>query len=158
MSDNSEYGSIEREIQIDASPEVVFQVISSPEHLKEWWPDEAALDPGPGSTYEISFGDRASGQAHVEHLTVVDAQPSRHFSFRWVYGDAAVPDPTNSLLVTFDLLPAGDGTIVRMTETGFRERGWEGAVLEEAYNDHSSGWDHFIPRLGEYVARLAASR
>lgn len=156
MSGNTEYGSIEREIQIDASPEVVFQVISSPEHLKEWWPDEAALDPD--GAYEIVFGDRASDEVHVEHLTVVDARPPRHFSFRWVYGDAAVPDPTNSLLVTFDLIPVGDGTVVRMTETGFRERGWEGAVLEEAYNDHSSGWDHFIPRLGEYVTRLAAGR
>ena len=34
-----------------------------------------------------------------------------------------------------------------MTETGFREMGWEVAVLEEAYNDHGSGWDFFIPRL-----------
>ena len=34
-----------------------------------------------------------------------------------------------------------------MTETGFREKGWEVAVLEEAYQDHASGWDHFLPRL-----------
>jgi hypothetical protein len=44
-----------------------------------------------------------------------------------------------------------------MTETGFRERGWEAAVLEQNYFDHVSGWDYFIPRLGEYVARLVAS-
>ena len=45
-----EYGSIEREIYVEASPEVVFEVVSSPEHLREWWPDEAALsDPVPGS-------------------------------------------------------------------------------------------------------------
>ncbi len=45
-----------------------------------------------------------------------------------------------------------------MTEVGFREQGWEAAVLEEQYNDHVNGWNHFIPRLGEYVARLVASR
>ena len=35
-----EYGVIEREIHIDASPEVVFEVVSSPEHVKQWWPDD----------------------------------------------------------------------------------------------------------------------
>ena len=29
-----EYGSIEREIQVEAAPEVVYQVISTPEHLR----------------------------------------------------------------------------------------------------------------------------
>ena len=54
-----EYGSIEREIHVEASPEVVFEVISSPEHLREWWPDEADLEPVPGGTGELVFGDRA---------------------------------------------------------------------------------------------------
>jgi hypothetical protein len=59
--------------------------------------------------------------------------------------------------VTFELVPSGDGTMLRLTETGFRERGWEVAVLEEAYRDHGAGWDTFLPRLGEYVARLVAT-
>ena len=62
-----------------------------------------------------------------------------------------------SLLVTFDLVPTGAGTRIRMTETGFREMGWEIAVLEEQYRDHASGWDRFIPALGAYVARLVAT-
>ena len=32
-----EYGSIEREFHVEASPEVVFEVISNPEHIREWW-------------------------------------------------------------------------------------------------------------------------
>ena len=43
-----------------------------------------------------------------------------------------------------------------MTETGFREMGWEVAVLEEAYRDHENGWNHFMPRLAPYVATVAA--
>ena len=43
-----EYGSIEREIHVDASPEVVFDVISSPEHIREWWGGvEAHVEPRP---------------------------------------------------------------------------------------------------------------
>ncbi len=152
-----EYGSIEREIQVDASPEVVFEVITSPEHLKEWWPDEATLEPTPGFVGELVFGDRNAPGAHVPEITVVDAEPPRLFSFRWVYPDGESATPTNSLLVTFELAPSGTGSVVRMTETGFREKGWEAAVLEEAYNDHSTGWDHFLPRLVDYVARLVSA-
>ena len=39
--------SIEREIRVEASPEVVYEVVSSPEHLREWWPDDADLEPWP---------------------------------------------------------------------------------------------------------------
>ena len=46
----------------------------------------------------------------------------------------------------------------RLTETGFREMGWEAARLEEQYRDHSTGWDTFVPRLGEYVTRLVSIR
>ncbi|WP_090052956.1 SRPBCC domain-containing protein [Lentzea fradiae] len=142
-----EYGSIEREIRIDAAPEVVYEVVSSAEHLREWWPDDAELDAVPGGTGTITFGDPASPDAKVEHLTVVEADPPRRFAFRWVYDQGATPAPENSLLVAFDLVAAGDGTLLKFSETGFRERGWEAAVLEAAYNDHVSGWDHFLPRL-----------
>jgi uncharacterized protein YndB with AHSA1/START domain len=152
-----EYGSIEREIQIEAAPEVVYEVISSPEHLRQWWPDEAELEPVPGGTGVITFGDRSSPEASVEPLTVVEADPPRRFSFRWVYDEGETPTSGNSLLVTFELVPAGAGTLLRFSETGFRERGWEAAVLEERYLDHVSGWDYFLPRLVTYVARLVST-
>ncbi|MBQ1026681.1 SRPBCC family protein [Micromonospora sp. C95] len=151
-----EYGSIEREIHIDATPEVVYEVVTAPEHIRQWWPDDADLEPVPGATGTITFGDTSNTQ--VMPLTVVAADPPRHFSFRWVYDDLAVATPTNSLLVTFDLVPSGSGTLLRLTETGFRERGWEAAVLEEHYRDHVTGWDHFLPRLVAYVARLVSTR
>ncbi|MEG3633817.1 SRPBCC family protein [Micromonospora palythoicola] len=151
-----EYGSIEREIHIDATPEVVYEVVTAPEHLRQWWPDDADLEPVPGATGTIAFGDTPNTQ--VVPLTVVAADPPRRFSFRWVYDDLAVATPTNSLLVTFDLVPSGTGTLLRLTETGFRERGWQAAVLEEHYRDHVTGWDHFLPRLEGYVARLVSTR
>jgi uncharacterized protein YndB with AHSA1/START domain len=90
---------------------------------------------------------------------VVDAVPYRLFSFRWTHPAGQQPREDNSFLVTFELEPAGDGTLLRMTETGFRERGWEAAVLEEAYRDHCSGWDHHLSRLAPYVAAyLRAAR
>jgi uncharacterized protein YndB with AHSA1/START domain len=148
-----EYGTIEREIHIEASPEVVYEVVSSPDHLKRWWPDDARYEPTPGSAGEIVFGD-CDGGGKVVPFTVVDARPPRLFSFRWTHPADEVAAEGNSLLVTFEMTPKGDGTLLRMTETGFREMGWDAAVLEEQYLDHVAGWDHFLPRLTPYVATL----
>jgi len=149
-----EFGSIEREIHVEARPEVVYEVISSPEHLRSWWPDEAELEPRPGATGVISFG--SGPEAKVVPLTVTEADPPRRFSFRWVHDQGQAATSANSLLVTFDLVPSGAGTLLRFTETGFREKGWEAAVLEQQYREHVSGWDHFLPRLVAYVDRLVS--
>lgn len=148
-----EFGTIEREIYIEASPEIVFEVVSSPDHLKRWWPDDARYEPTPGSVGEIVFGDCDAGGAVVP-FTVVDARPPRTFSFRWTHpaGDAATKG--NSLLVTFHLTPSGGGTLLKMTESGFREMGWEAAVLERQYQEHVAGWDFYLPRLAPYTATL----
>jgi uncharacterized protein YndB with AHSA1/START domain len=152
-----EYGSIEREIHVEAAPEVVYQVISTPEHLRAWWPDEAEIEPLPGATGVISFGDSSAPDAKVVPLTVVEADPPRRFSFRWVYDAHQAATSANSLLVTFELVASGGGTLLHFTEAGFREKGWEAAVLEEQYREHVTGWDYFLPRLVTYVARLVST-
>jgi len=158
VQQGSEQGTIAREIRIDASPEVVYEVVSRPEHLREWWPDEAELDPVPGGTGVITFGDRSTPDVHIQAIAVVEADPPRRFSFRWCHSEVEPATAANSLLVTFDLVPDGAGTRLRFSETGYRELGWEAAVLEEMYADHVRGWDHFLPRLVTYAARVGSGR
>ena len=148
-----EYGSLEREIQVEASPEVVFEVVSRPEHISESWSDDAEVVATPGAVGELVWGDRAE----VVPISVVDAVPPRLFSFRWAYPDGRVDASADSLLVTFELTPSGTGTRIRLTETGFREMGWEAAKVAEQYREHGVGWDTFVPRLGEYLARLVST-
>ena len=155
--ESGEYGSIEREIHIEAAPEVVYEVISTPEHVRGWWPDDAEFDPAPGGTGVLTFGAGSTHDARVMPMTVIEADPPRRFAFRWVHNEGEAPTSGNSLLVTFDLVPAGAGTLLRMTETGFREWGWEAAVLEENYRDHVTGWDYYLPRLVTYVAELVST-
>lgn len=147
-----EFGKLEREIRIDAAPEIVFDVLSRPEHIKMWWSDDASFEPAPGAVGELVWGDRAG----VEPITVVDVDPPRKFAIRWIAPDGQLPDADNSLLVTFELEPSGDGTILRLTESGWREKGWEAAVLEEAFHDHERGWDMFLPRLQSYAPSVVA--
>lgn len=150
-----EYGSIEREVHVEAAPEVVFDVVSNPEHITDWWPDEAHYELVPGSSGDIVFGDPAA-DGTLHGFTVVEVDAPRRFSFRWTHraGDTAAPG--NSLLVTFELTPTDTGTLLHLTETGFREMGWEAAVLEEQYNCHVEGWTHFLPRLAPTIAAAAA--
>ena len=153
-----EYGSIERELHIEAAPDVVFDVISSPGHIREWWGGvETDLEPTVGASGELVWRDESSGREDVVQITVVEADPPRRFSFRWIHPSGAEAIPGNSLLVTFELVPSGDGTVLRLTETGFREMGWEVAALEEAYRDHSNGWDTFVPRIGEVAERQVST-
>ena len=151
-----EFGTIEREIHIDAAPEVVFDVVSSPEHLREWWPDEAEFPAVPGGDGRIGFGDFSQGTGMWVRFTVVDAVPPRLFSFRWTHADGEAAAPGNSMLVVFELEPAGSGTRLRMTESGFRERGWDEAKVAAEYRDHVAGWGEFLPRLHGYAASVAA--
>ncbi|WP_250006876.1 SRPBCC family protein [Actinoplanes sp. M2I2] len=140
-----ETGPIEREIYIEASPEVVFDVVSDPKHVSRWWPDEARYELEPGAPGEIVFGDpQADGK--VVAFTVVEARPPRTFSFRWTQPAGHPATAGNSLLVTFDLVPSGQGTLLTFSERGFRE--------EEVRADHVNGWDYFLPRLAPYLATL----
>ena len=151
-----EFGTIEREIHIDASPDVVYEVVSSPEHIREWWSADSEFDAVPGGTGEFVWGDETSPRAHVVPFTVVEAEPSRRFSFRWFPPVGDNPAPDKSLLVTFELAPAGEGTVLRLTETGFREMGWEAAVLEAQYQEHVDGWTFHLGNLVDYATHLVA--
>jgi uncharacterized protein YndB with AHSA1/START domain len=155
-----EHGSIEQSIFIDASPEVVYAVVSSPEHITGWYVDEAVYETAPGSEGHFAFG----GPAHRTEvpITVVEAVPGVRFSFRWMAPPApellsvGTPlTPENSLLVTFSLAARDGGTLLTVTEAGMRELGWEAAVLEHYYNDHTDGWIKLFARLESYVGALA---
>ena len=153
--ETGEYATIERSLHIDASPEVVFTVISDPAHVREWWADDAEFAKGePGW---LGFGDLEAGGKRVR-FQVADAVPHRLFSFRWTHEEGVDPGPDNSNLVVFELEPAGAGTRVVFSETGFRERGWSEAKARAVHADHSNGWDHFLARLTDYAARTGAAR
>lgn len=150
-----EFEILEREIHIEASPEVVFEVISTPAHLREWWPDEAEFPAEPGGAGRIGFGDCAHGGTWVQ-FTVVEAVPFRRFSFRWTHAEGETAAPGNSNLVVLELEPVAGGTRLRLTETGFVERGWDQATVAATYAEHGAGWDHFLSRLAPYAVTVGA--
>lgn len=152
----NDFATIEREIYVDASPEVVYEVVSKPEHIVGWWTDDAVFEEAPGGSGFVAFGDIAAGGMRVE-LTVAEAIPPRLFAFRWTHQPGEVAAVGNSNLVTFKLEAEGSGTRVKFTELGFVERGWDLSKARQTYADHSSGWDQFLPRLSEYAEGLSVA-
>ena len=149
-----EYGTIEREIHIAASPDVVFEVITRPEHIAAWWGFEAAFTPAAGSDGRMTWPGNDRQGPVVVPMHVVEADAPKRFVFRWVHPEDEPATPHNSFLVTFELAPADGGTTLRLTEEGFREVGWEAAKLEAYHRDHSTGWDEHLPSLAAYAADL----
>ena len=149
-----EYGTIEREIHIEAPPEVVYEVITRPEHIAHWWGFDASFPAEAGGAGQMTKGRRDGTGTLVVPISVVEADAPRRFAFRWVQPEGEPATPENSFLVTFELAPVRGGTRLRLTEAGFREIGWEAAQLEAQYRDHSAGWDEHLPSLAAYAEGL----
>jgi uncharacterized protein YndB with AHSA1/START domain len=152
-----EYGSIEKQIHVDASPAVVYEAVSSPQHIAQWWADEADFPPGPGGSGVLVFREKAHTRPLDVRITIVEAVPGERFSFRWVYPDGQPPTPQNSMLVTFRMTADGEGTLLTVTEEGMREQGWDAAVLEEYYHSHDEGWTRHLADLATYVTGLSGT-
>lgn len=153
-----EHGSIEKQIRIAASPQVVYEVVSSPEHIARWWSDVADFEPAPGARGVLGWDAKAHTRPTTVNITIVETVPGERFRFRWVHPDGEAATEHNSMLVTFALSPDGDGTLLTVTEEGMREQGWEAAVLEEYYRSHDDGWTRHLADLARYAAQLAATR
>ena len=79
--------SIEREILIEASPEVVWGVITEPEQISRWFSDEADVEGRAGADGTLTWRPGGRGgekdPTSVVPIRVVEAEPFRRFSFRW---------------------------------------------------------------------------
>lgn len=153
-----EHASIEREIHIDAPPEVVFEVVSRPEHMREWWDVTTELAPTPGATGEMAWAAGDDPRADVTPVTVVVADPPHLFTFRWTYPEDEAPVDGNSLTVSFELAPSGSGTRLRVTETGFGQLGWEAAAIAAHHRQNGVRWAELIADIGAYAERHVAVR
>jgi uncharacterized protein YndB with AHSA1/START domain len=152
-----EYGVIEKQIHVDAPPDIVYAVVSEPEHIAQWWSDVADFEPTPGRTGVLAWDAKAHTRPTRVNITVVATVPNERFAFRWVHPDGVAATSQNSMLVTFVLVPDGEGTLLTVTEEGMREQGWEAAALQEYYTSHDDGWTRHLTSLATYAAKLAAA-
>jgi uncharacterized protein YndB with AHSA1/START domain len=148
--------SVEREILIEASPEVVWGVITEPEQISRWFSDDADVKGRAGADGTLTWtpGGRG-GRKELDLLVpirVVDAEPFRRFSFRWNHPQGATPDQANSALVEFTLVEEAGGTRLRVLETGINAVTHDEPSRARYVEEHERGWGKHLGELLDYVA------
>lgn len=144
---------IEREIDIDAPIDVVWTVITRPEHITVWFTDTAELDLRPGGEGRLGWDAKARTRKTVVNLRVERLDPPHFFSFRWGYNDGDHPTETNAPLVEFSLEARGPRTRLRLVETGLETIARSEQDKQTYFAEHTSGWAVIAERLREYAPK-----
>jgi uncharacterized protein YndB with AHSA1/START domain len=143
---------IEREIVIDAPVEVVWSVVTEPEHISGWFSDSADLDLRPGGRAVLHWNDFGTVQGCVERV-----EPPHFFSFRWAVDPGRDIDEGTSTLVEFSLRAEQDSTRLTVVETGFQGLAGPEDEKQRCFDSHRRGWELELGELGEYVGRRTGS-
>jgi uncharacterized protein YndB with AHSA1/START domain len=93
---------IRKEIVLPAPREDVWEALTEPERLEDWFANEVYLDlrPGGGASFRWSNGEE-------RHATVTEVEPERRLSFEW--------DDEGEVEFTLD--DAADGTRLVVIES-----------------------------------------
>jgi uncharacterized protein YndB with AHSA1/START domain len=145
---------IERETVIAAPVERVWALLTEAEHLGRWFGDAGAeLDLRPGGALSLSWQRYGTVRGRV-----VDVEAPRRFSYRWsVLRESFDSEPAegNSTLVEFTLQAEGDGTRLRVVESGFDKLFADPAKQGERAEDNRKGWASELDELRDYAERVA---
>ncbi len=118
-------------IEIDASPEEVFEYLVTPDGMTTWMGQQAVLDPHPGGAFGVDIAGSLIRGSYLEvdrpRLVVVS----------WgVAGSDELPPGASQ--VSFTLTPTAHGTRVEVLHSG---------LPDLMVTGHADGWAHFLPRL-----------
>ena len=135
--------TIEREMTLTAPIQRVWQAITDPQEVSEWFGVQAEIDLRPGG--RIVFG-WAEGRflARVEEV----APPTR-FAHRWCLARDTEVDAGPTTLVTFSLEPSNGGTRLRLVESGFASL--PGEVRDKHLSENTEGWAEELGELAKYI-------
>lgn len=122
--------TLEKELFIKASPQRVFQALTTKEDLERWFLVKAEIDLCPGGAIRFEWGP---GRFEVGKILVYE--PPHRLSYSW---EASGLGPTT---VTFALTGENTGTRLRLTHTGIGE----GEDWDSYSTAVDSGWSaHLI--------------
>jgi uncharacterized protein YndB with AHSA1/START domain len=146
--------SIEREVLIEAPVEAVWSIVTEPEHIGRWLSDSAEVDLRPGGELLLTW-DFGTAPGTVERVEAPNL-----FAFRWVS-----PEPDRDpaaregyyTLVEFNLRAEGDGTLLRVVESGFASVTGTEQQNGELAARHEGGWGSFLDKLAGYASTVDIS-
>src|SRR6266702_8969969 len=140
---------IEQDVYIAAPVERVWEVVTEPRHVGMWFGngEPAEVDMRPGGRIVFDHGEHGKLPAVIEKV-----EAPNYLSFRWAADDAGSrePDVGNSTLVEFTVEPEGEGTRLRVVESGFAAVDAAPEVIERRYKANKGGWGRALLVLYKY--------
>lgn len=118
------------EVEIQASPEEVWDLITTGEGIKRWFAPEASVTPGEGGKIFLSWGPGMEGEAPITIW-----EPGRRFGWKEQHGDA--PPKTVEMILE---AKSGGTTILRLVHSGFGAD----ASFDNEYDSTLGGWRSFL--------------
>jgi uncharacterized protein YndB with AHSA1/START domain len=137
---------IERTVRLARPPREVWPALTTPDGLGTWFGERATIDLRPGGAASTTFAGGMTVEMRIERV-----EEPNVFAYTWRLPDLPEDDPRRTY-VEFILEPDGDGTVLRVTETGFAQLPLD--TRTETYESHRDGWSR---ELGELEAHLDAT-
>lgn len=126
---------IVHEFPIQAQVTSVFEAISTPGGLDQWWTKTSAGTPEAGADYALGFGPGYDWRARVTAY-----EPGTRFAIQMTTADADWIDTR----LSFDLTPNGASTMVRFQHEG-------GPEANEHYRISCFCWAMYLRVLRRYL-------
>ena len=141
MDATRESTSVERDIEIAASPETVWELLTDQNEATRWMGQSAEFDLRPGGVYRVEVipGNTARGE-----FVEIDEPRRLVYTWGWETGGSADSVPAGSSTIEFELEPKGAGTLLRFRHTDL--------PTAESAASHTQGWNHYFERLATVAA------
>jgi uncharacterized protein YndB with AHSA1/START domain len=124
-------------IKIHASPERVYQALTTAESIRNWWTRDAVLDSRIGGTGEFRFHD---GKSVIE-MRIDELKPPVRVVWKTISCFRPEWDGTT---VAFDLQAEGSDTALSFAHRDF-------AQADEGYALVTRGWAYYLVSLQQYL-------
>ncbi len=134
--------SIEQEISIQAPITTVWDVITKPEYISQWFGSQVEIDVRPGGKGKLIWGEDIEAP-----LDIVEVEKPHLFSFLWVAPDEQTKPTQQQTLVVFRLTEDGVQTTLSFTESGFEKLAMTPEQKATLIANHTPGWADFLSKL-----------
>jgi uncharacterized protein YndB with AHSA1/START domain len=143
---------IEREIYIEAPVDVVWAVVTEPQHISRWFSDSVDLDLRPGGRAVLRWHE----SGHTAEGRVERVEPPHFFAFRWRLLEGSDVSDDTSTLVEFSLAPEGEATRLTVVESGFARLAAPDDETQRHFDEHRRGWESELRELVDYLGARSA--
>lgn len=138
--------SVVQERTLPQPPQTVWRALTEPA-LIERWLMTSDFAPKVGHAFEFR-ADPAPGWSGITPCEVLEVDPPRRLVYSW--GDGSAQSNGVATVVTWTLTPDGEGTRLRMEQSGFDA----GAGAERFYRGAEWGWNSFLGKLEGVAGEL----